>query len=123
EIDRFMFKLNVRYPSYGDEREITERQIRDKEVDLNVVLTQRELLSLRHTITEWLPLHEESAIVKYTTRLVRATRPEEGNGEGRNLVMYGASPRASIALAKASRVYAFFYGEDMDLPENVQKMA
>ena len=50
-----MFKLNVRYPSYGDEREITERQIRDEEVGLDVVLTQKELLSLRHTIAGWLP--------------------------------------------------------------------
>ena len=123
EIDRFMFKLNVRYPSYGDEREITERQIRDEEVGLDVVLSQKELLSLRHTIAGWLPLHEESAIVKYITRLVRATRPEEGNGELRNLVMYGASPRASIALAKASRVYAFIHGEDMVLPEHVHRMA
>lgn len=123
EIDRFMFKLKVRYPSYGDEREITERQIRDEEIDLNVVLSQKELLALRRTIAEWLPLHEESAIVKYTTRLVRATRPEESNGELRNLVMYGASPRASIALAKASRVYAFIHGEDMVLPDHVHKMA
>jgi MoxR-like ATPase len=118
-----MFKLKVRYPSYGDEREITERQIRDEEADLNVVLSQKELLSLRHTIADWMPLHEESAIVKYTTRLVRATRPEESNGELRNLVMYGASPRASIALAKASRVYAFIHGEDMVLPDHVHKMA
>lgn len=123
EIDRFMFKLNVHYPSYGDEREIIERQIRDEEAALDVVLSQKELFSLRHTIAEWLPLHEESAIVKYITRLVRATRPEESNGELRNLVMYGASPRASIALAKASRVYAFIHGEDMVLPDHVHKMA
>jgi MoxR-like ATPase len=123
EIDRFMFKLKVRYPSYGDEREITERQIRDEEAVLGVVLSPKEVLSLRHTIAEWLPLHETSVIVKYITRLVRATRPEEGNGELRNLVMYGASPRASIALAKASRVYAFIRGDEMVLPEHVHKMA
>ncbi len=123
EIDRFMFKLKVQYPTYGNEREITERQIRDDDIELDAVLTQKELLVLRHTIAESLPLQEESAIVRYITRLVRATRPEEGNGESRNLVLYGASPRASIALAKASRVYAFIHGEDMVLPEHVHKMA
>ena len=123
EIDRFMFKLKVRYPSYMDEREITERQICDEEAAINVVLTPKEVLSLRHTIAKWLPLHKESAIVKYITRLVRATRPEEGNGELKNLVMYGASPRATIGLAKAARVYAFIHGEDMVLPEHIHRMA
>ncbi len=125
EIDRFMFKLKVGYPAYGDEREITERQIRDKaaEAEVDVVLDTKEVLSLRRTIAEWLPLQETSVIVKYITRLVRATRPEAGNGELRNLVMYGASPRASIALTKASRVYAFISGDDMVLPEHVHRMA
>ncbi len=123
EIDRFMFKLKVHYPAYGDEREITRRQIRDEEAKIGVVLNTKEVLSLRHTIAEWMPLQETSAIVKYVTRLVRATRPEAGNGELSNLVMYGASPRASIALTKAARVYAFIQGEDMVLPEHVHKMA
>lgn len=123
EIDRFMFKLKVCYPSYTDEREITERQVLDTEATLDVILTPKEVLSLRHTIAEWLPLQETSAIVKYITRLVRATRPEENNGALRELVMYGASPRATIALAKASRVYAFLHRDDIVLPEHVHKMA
>jgi len=122
EIDRFMFKLEIRYPTYGDERKITERQIRDEETVLDAVLTPKEVISLRHTITEWFPLHETSPIVQYITRLVRATRPEEGNDELKSLVMYGASPRATIALAKASRVYAFIHDHDTVLPEHVRKM-
>ena len=93
EIDRFMFKLKVGYPSYTEEREITERQIRDEDAELDVVLSPKEILALRHAIAEWLPLSETSAIIKYITRLVRATRPEEGNGRLKDLVMYGASPR------------------------------
>ncbi|MDR4509277.1 MAG: AAA family ATPase [Candidatus Brocadiaceae bacterium] len=123
EIDRFMFKLNVCYPSYGDERVIAERQALDVEAALSTLLKPEEVLSLRHMITEWLPLRETAPIVKYITRLVRATRPEENNGALGNLVMYGASPRATIALAKASRVYAFIHGDDCILPEHVQKMA
>lgn len=123
EIDRFMFKLNVSYPTYTNEREITKRQIRDEDATLDTVLTPKEVLTLRHAIAEWFPLNEDSAIVKYIARIVRATRPEEGNGDIKNLVMYGASPRATIALAKASRVYAFIHGDEMVLPEHVQKMA
>jgi len=123
EIDRFMFKLNVHYPTYTNEREITKRQIRDEDATLDTILTPKEVLALRHAIAEWFPLNEDSAIVKYIARIVRATRPEEGNGDIKNLVMYGASPRATIALAKASRVYAFIHGDEMVLPEHVQKMA
>jgi MoxR-like ATPases len=74
-------------------------------------------------ISEWLPLHGTSVTIKYITRLVRATRPEAGNGTIKNLVMYGASPRATIALARASRVYAFIHGDDMVLPEHIHDMA
>lgn len=123
EIDRFMFKLKVQYPAYGNEREITERQIRDEQEELKTVVSPNDVLSFRHMISEWLPLHETSATIKYITRLVRTTRPEEGNGTLKNLVMYGASPRATIALARASRVYAFLHGDEMVLPEHVHTMA
>lgn len=124
EIDRFMFKLRVTYPTYGEEREITERQISNEEPKLDVVLSPDEIISLRHFITEKIPLHKESEIVKYSTRIVRATRPNtDGNGFISNLVMYGASPRASIYLAKAARVYAFLTGSKIILPEHIHKMA
>lgn len=123
EIDRFMFKLKVHYPAYGNEREIAERQIRDEQEELKAVVSPNDVLSFRHMISEWLPLHETSATIKYITRLVRTTRPEEGNGTLKNLVMYGASPRATIALARASRVYAFLHGDEMVLPEHVHTMA
>lgn len=123
EIDRFMFKLKVQYPAYGNEREITERQIRDEQEELKAVVSPNDVLSFRHMISEWLPLHETSATIKYITRLVRTTRPEEGNGTLKNLVMYGASPRATIALARASRAYAFLHGDEVVLPEHVHTMA
>lgn len=124
EVDRFMFKLRVTYPSFGEEREITERQVSDEEAKLDVVLNPDEIISLRHFITEKIPLHKESEILKYSTRIVRATRPNtDGNGYISNLVMYGASPRASIYLAKAARVCAFLSGSNIILPEHVHKMA
>ena len=135
EVDRFMFKLRVTYPSYTEEREITERQISDREPELNVVLHPDEVISLRHFITEKIPLHKESEILKYSTRIVRATRPacavrqhaDRPNSDGdeyiSNMVMYGASPRASIYLAKAARVCAFLSGSKIILPEHIHKMA
>ena len=124
EVDRFMFKLRVTYPSYTEEREITERQVSDKEPELNVVLRPDEIISLRHFITEKIPLHKESEILKYSTRIVRETRPNsDGNEYISNMVMYGASPRASIYLAKAARVCAFLSGSKIILPEHIHKMA
>ncbi|ODS33847.1 MAG: ATPase [Candidatus Scalindua rubra] len=124
EIDRFMFKIKITYPSYIEEREITERQVLDEEVELNAILSPEEIILLRHFITEKIPLHKESVILKYSTRIVRATRPDaDGNGHINNLIMYGASPRASIYLAKAARVYAFLTGSEIILPEHIHKMA
>jgi len=124
EVDRFMFKLRVTYPSYAEEREITERQVSDKESELNVVLRPDEIISLRRFITEKIPLHKESEILKYSTRIVRATRPHSNGDEYiNNMVMYGASPRASIYLAKAARVCAFLSGSKIILPEHIHKMA
>ena len=124
EVDRFMFKLRVTYPSYTEEREITERQVSDKEPELDVVLRPDEIISLRHFITEKIPLHKESEILKYSTRIVRETRPNsDGNEYISNMIMYGASPRASIYLAKAARVCAFLSGSKIILPEHIHKMA
>ena len=123
EVDRFMLKLRITYPSYTEERSITERQVLDEDPRLKRTFTPRELLTLRHTIVDSYPLREESPILRYSTRIVRATRPEETNGYIKGLVAYGASPRASIALAKAARAYAFLQGEDIVMPEHVKKMA
>ena len=124
EVDRFMFKVRVTYPSYEEEREITERQVSDEEPDLNMVLHPDEIISLRHFITKKIPLHKESEILKYSTRIVRATRPNtDGNEYISDKVMYGASPRASIYLAKAARVCAFLAGSNIILPEHIHKMA
>jgi MoxR-like ATPase len=123
EVDRFMFKIRVNYPSYTEEREITERQVSDKEPELDVVLRPDEIISLRHFITEKIPLHKESEILKYSTRIVRETRPNGDDEYISNMVMYGASPRASIYLAKAARVCAFLSGSKIILPEHIHKMA
>jgi MoxR-like ATPase len=126
EVDRFMLKLRISYPSYTEERSITERQVLDEEPRLKRVFTPEELLDLRHKIVESYPLTEASPILRYSTRIVRASRPESVSGENgyvKGLVAYGASPRASIALAKAARVYSFLQGEDVVMPEHVKKMA
>lgn len=124
EVDRFMLKLRIVYPSYTEEREITKRQIDNEEPEVKAVFNPKDILELRHHIVEQIPLKEESPIVRYSTRVVRATRPEESpDGFIRGLVLYGASPRASISLAKAARAYAFIKGDDVVLPEHVQAMA
>ena len=123
EVDRFMLKLRITYPSYVEEKSITERLLVDEERKLKQAFTPKEFLRRRHRIVESYPLGEESPILRYSTRIVRATRPEEANGNVKGLVAYGASPRASIALVKAARTHAFLQGEDIVMPEHVKKMA
>ncbi|MBT6045203.1 MAG: AAA domain-containing protein, partial [Candidatus Scalindua sp.] len=81
EVDRFMFKIRVEYPSYEEEREIAERQIGDEEPDLEAVLHPDEIIALRNFIAKKNPLHKESEILKYSTRIVRATRPNSDGDE------------------------------------------
>ncbi len=124
EVDRFMLKLRVRYPSYTEERKITERQVMDEQPKVKATFSPNDILELRHYIARRTPLKDESPIVRYCTRVVRATRPEEAtDGFIKDLVLYGASPRASISLAKAARAYSFIKDDDTVLPEHVQAMA
>ncbi|MFQ5862663.1 MAG: AAA family ATPase [Candidatus Brocadiales bacterium] len=124
EVDRFMLKLRIRYPSYMEERRITERQVVDEEPEVEAVFSPKDILELRHYVVRRTPLKDKSPIVRYSTRIVRATRPEEAtDGFLKGLVLYGASPRASISLAKAARAYSFIKGDSAVLPEHVQAMA
>ena len=122
QLDRFMLKIHVGYPTRDEEKEILWRMSSGRPIPLEPVVDPSELLGLRQTIAE---LYMDQKIVDYIVDLVRGTREpgKLGLQDMRQLVAYGASPRASIYLAQAARAHAYLHGRAYVVPEDVKDVA
>ncbi len=122
QLDRFMLKIRVDYPSRDEEKEILWRMASGRLPPVEPVAEPEDILALRAAIVD---LYMDQKIVDYVVDLVRATRQPQGVGlpEIRPLIAYGASPRASIYLAQAARAHAFLRGRAYVVPEDVRAMA
>lgn len=121
QIDRFMLKIKIDYPSAQEEKEIMERVYRDVAEDVHGVVDVSQIDSVRETIGS---IHMEEKIVDYIVRISTATRnPAEFGLELGPMISYGASPRASIWLGLASRAHAFLNGRGYVIPQDVKSMA
>ncbi|WP_043624087.1 AAA family ATPase [Nonomuraea candida] len=121
QVDRFMMKVVVDYPTQAEERAIVDRALRPPEPPLPMV-TAEELVAMRGRARQ---VYVDPSIVDYAVRLVSATRSPAtaGLGELERYVTYGASPRASIALVTGARALAFLRGRDYVLPHDLSELA
>ena len=119
QVDRFMLKVKITYPNKEDERLIVRQNITDIPKSVKKVVKKPELLKARNIIRE---VYMDEKIENYILDIVFATRqPEQIKLEKLNaLINYGASPRASIFLALASRAYAFMKRRGYVIPEDVR---
>jgi MoxR-like ATPase len=122
QLDRFMLKIHVGYPSRDEEKEILWRMSSGRPIPLQPVVEPSDILNLRRMIAE---LYMDQKLVDYVVDLVRATREPQAVGlhDIRPLIAYGASPRASIYLAQAARAHAFIRGRAYVVPEDVKAIA
>jgi MoxR-like ATPase len=121
QIDRFMMKIKVDYPSEQEEKEIMERVYQGTTGEVAGVVDVSALESAREVMSA---IHMEEKLVDYIVRLIRATRtPGEFNLDIESLISYGASPRASIWLGMASRACAFLNGRGYVTPQDIKTMA
>ena len=121
QIDRFMLKIKVDYPSIQEEKEIMERVYSGATGNANGVVQVSDLTSARETMNS---IHMEEKIMEYIVRLAAATRnPREFGLDLDSMISYGASPRASIWLGLASRAHAFLQGRGYVTPQDVKSMA
>jgi MoxR-like ATPase len=122
QLDRFMLKVHVGYPTRDEEKEILWRMASGRPIPITPVAEADDLLALRATIAE---LYMDQKIVDYVVDVVRATREPQRVGlhDVKPLVAYGASPRASIYLAQAARAHAYLRGRTYVVPEDVKAMA
>ena len=121
QIDRFMLKIKVDYPSAEEEKEIMARVNSGAVDSVNGVVEVSQMESAKASIQS---IHMEDKIVDYIVRISRATRaPQEYDLDIAPMISYGASPRASIWLGQASRAHAFLNGRGYVTPQDVKSMA
>jgi MoxR-like ATPase len=122
QVDRFMLKLRVGYPSRDDEREIMRRMSSGAQIPIHPVATTEQLLAARQRIAD---LYLDARVADYIVDLVHATREpaQSGLADLGALIAFGASPRATIALAQASRAHAFLRGRGFVTPDDVKAIA
>jgi len=119
QLDRFMLKLSIGYPSKTEEREIMDRMAQTgKQLSVQPVVTPAQILTARKTVDS---VYMDDKIKNYIVDLVFATRdPQAYKIEIADLIQYGASPRATIYLALAAKAYAFLQGRGYVTPQDVK---
>jgi len=121
QVDRFMLKLKVTYPTKAEEREIMDRVNVLKEADVSTVVRKDELLRAREIVNQ---IYVDDKAKNYIVDIVQATRNPDAFGLNiRHLIEYGASPRATIYLQQAARALAFLQGEGNVFPNDVKQVA
>ena len=120
QVDRFMLKVNIGYPTKEEEREIIRRNLNtDHFGEIDTKISPSDVIKARKTVRK---VYMDDKIEQYILDMVFATRTpsESGLPDLKPLIEYGASPRASINLALASKAYAFIKRRGFVIPEDVR---
>ena len=119
QVDRFMLKVKVDYPAKEEEKLILRMNSTGEFPQPAVVVSPEDIIRAREVVRD---VYMDEKIERYIVDMVYATRTpaEYGLGELKGLISYGASPRASISLAAASRAYAFIKRRGYVIPEDVR---
>jgi MoxR-like ATPase len=122
QVDRFMLKVKIAYPSRDEEKEIMRRMASGDPIAVEAVTEPGAIMQARHDIAE---LYMDDKVADYIVDLVQATRQPADYGlpELVPLIEYGASPRASIYLAQTGRAHAYLRGRAYVIPDDVKAMA
>jgi MoxR-like ATPase len=110
QIDRFMFKLNVNYPTYDEELEILKIKNDDSQSITSNVLQRDDILAMINVVDD---VYVDEKVMSYIRNIVLASRENEK-------VLIGGSPRASISLLKASKAYAALQGREYVIPDDIK---
>ncbi|HUO52264.1 MAG TPA: MoxR family ATPase [Gemmatimonadaceae bacterium] len=122
QVDRFMLKLRVGYPTRAEEKEIMKRMAGGAPIAIEAVATPAAILDARRRITD---IYLDDRVMDYIVDIVTATREPAAAGlkDLAPLIEYGASPRATIFLAQGARALAFLRGRNFVTPDDVKSIA
>ncbi|HEX7509779.1 MAG TPA: AAA family ATPase [Chitinivibrionales bacterium] len=121
QVDRFMLKLKIVYPTKEEEKEILTRMGHGKVPEVTKVITVDKIKKAREVVTE---IYMDPKVEDYIINLVYATREPDKAGlpDLKNLIAFGASPRATLFLSRVSRAHAFIRGRGYVTPEDVKSV-
>ncbi|MCH7589496.1 MoxR family ATPase [PVC group bacterium] len=121
QVDRFLMKLKITYPDKTEEKEILKRMaVVDKETEVMPIVTPDVILKSRQIINE---IYLDEKLENYIVDIVMATRdPKQYHLDIASFIEYGASPRATISLALASKAHAFLNGRGYVTPHDVKSV-
>ncbi len=119
QVDRFLLKVIIGYPSKSEEQQIIRQNIAGQRQDVRAILRPEDILDAQRVVNQ---IYVDEKIERYIVDIVFATRfPGDYNlGELKSIISFGASPRASIGLARAARAYAFLHRRGYVVPEDVR---
>jgi len=121
QIDRFMLKIIIDYPNKSEEKEIMKRVGFQNPAEIEAVITPKQLEEIADLIKA---IYVDEKLKDYMVDLVFATRkPTEYNIDVSDYIQFGASPRATIFLSLAARVYAFLQGRAYVTPQDIKAVA
>lgn len=114
QLDRFLMKISIGYPSAEEEKEILRNHSNHKDLNhISAVATKEELLRMQEEVDQ---IYVGEDVLDYITNIVAATREEKS-------IQLGASPRASIDLFRSSKALAYIKGREFVIPDDVKKLA
>ncbi len=121
QVDRFMLKLKIVYPTREEEKQILERMSGDLVPSVQKIITVDKILSARSVVNE---IYMDPKVEDYIVNLVFASREpvSVGLAELKDLIAWGASPRATLNLTRAARAHAFIRGRGYVTPEDVKSI-
>ena len=119
QVDRFMLKVIISYPKKEEEKQIIRQNISGRKVEIKPVLKPSEIIEARDIVQK---VYIDEKIERYIVDIVFATRfpQDHGLADLKEMISFGASPRASISLAMAARAYAFLKQRGYVIPEDVR---
>ncbi|MBR3766042.1 MAG: MoxR family ATPase [Muribaculaceae bacterium] len=119
QVDRFLLKVVIGYPSREEERIIIRQNISNEKPQIVPLIRPEEIIEAQKIVEQ---IYVDEKIEKYIIDIVFATRypKEAGLADLTNIIAFGASPRASISLAKAARAYAFLHNRGYVIPEDIR---
>lgn len=121
QLDRFLFQINIGYPSLQEEKTIVEQTTKAVAAELKSVLNAKEILALQG-IVKRVPIAD--SVIDYAVRLVRSTRPQENSSDvvAKKWIAWGAGPRASQALILGAKARALLKGDTTPSIEDVKAL-
>ena len=121
QVDRFALKILIKYPTKEEEIKIIEKNTTDKITKIEPILKSNEILQMQEFNSK---IYADNIILKYVASIIDATRnPDNYELDLKNIIEFGASPRASIWLIKAAKANAMINGRGYVIPEDIKEVA